>query len=76
MMNSDRKDTRTAAERARTTASIVGSLMHEGYVVTPEAEAIHAQVERGELTTEAAIAIFRERALAMEAKRREGSSRG
>ena len=59
MMNSDRKDTRTAAERARTTASIVGSLIHEGYVVTPEAEAIHAQVERGELTTEAAIAILR-----------------
>jgi hypothetical protein len=65
------KDPRSAAERARTTASIVGSLMHEGYVVTPEAEAIHAQVARGELTTDEAIAIFRERALAMEATRRE-----
>jgi Antitoxin VbhA len=52
--------------RARDTASIVGSLMHEGYGVTPEAEAIHAQVARGEITTEEAIEIFRERAVQLD----------
>ena len=33
-MSSDPKDPRSAAMRARDTASIVGSLIHEGYVVT------------------------------------------
>lgn len=64
MTNQNRypKDTRTAAERAHDTRRIIGSLIHEGYVPTPEAEAVHAQVARGELTTEEAIAIFAERA--------------
>ena len=57
------KDTRTPAEKARDTRNIVASLMHEGYVPTPEAEAIHAQVAAGVLTTEQAIEIFRQRAL-------------
>ena len=30
------KDTRSAAEKARDTASIIGSLKHEGYVPNPE----------------------------------------
>jgi hypothetical protein len=64
------KDTRSAAEKARHTASIIGSLKHEGYVPTPEAEAAHNQVARGEITTEEAIAIFRERALEQERKAR------
>jgi hypothetical protein len=57
------KDTRSAAEKARDTAGIVGSLKHEGYVPTPEAEAVHNQVARGEITSEEAIKIFRDRAL-------------
>jgi hypothetical protein len=57
------KDTRTPAERARDTAGIIGSLKHEGYVPNPEDETIHQQAERGEITTEELIAIFRERAL-------------
>lgn len=57
------KDARSAAERAFDTASIIGSLKHEGYVQTPEAEAIHAQVAASILTTEQAIEIFRRRAL-------------
>jgi hypothetical protein len=57
------KDTRSAAEKARDTAGIVGSLKHEGYVPTPEAEAVHQRVARGEITTEEAIKIFRNRAL-------------
>lgn len=60
------KDTRSAAEKARDTAGIIGSLKHEGYVPNPEDEAIHQQAERGEITTEEAIAIFRERALERE----------
>ena len=56
------KDTRSAAQKARDTASIVGSLKHEGYVPNAEDEAIHQKAERGEITTEEAIAIFRERA--------------
>ena len=60
------KDTRTPAEKARDTAGIIGSLMHEGYVLTPETEAIHQRAERGEITTEEVIAIFRERALEQE----------
>jgi len=54
------KDTRTPAERARDTAGIIGSFMHEGYIPNPEDEAIHQQAERGEITTGEAIAIFRE----------------
>jgi hypothetical protein len=67
-MSSGPKDARSAAERARDTANIVGSLMHEGYVPTPEAEAIHQRVARGEITTEEAIEIFRQRALEMDAE--------
>jgi hypothetical protein len=59
-----RKISRNAAQRARDAAGIIGSLKHEGYVPTPEAEAVHQRVARGEITTEEAIAIFRERALA------------
>ena len=60
------KDTRTPAEKARDTAGIIGSLKHEGYVPTLETEAIHQRAERGEITSEEAIAIFRERALQRE----------
>lgn len=35
---------------------------------TPEAEAIHQRVARGEITTEEAIEIFRQRALAIDAE--------
>jgi Antitoxin VbhA len=62
------KDTRTPAEKARDSAGIIGSLKHEGYVPTPETEAIHIRAERGEITTEEVIAIFRERALERERK--------
>jgi hypothetical protein len=62
------KDTRSAAEKARDTAGIVGNLKHEGYVPTPEAEAVHQRVARGEITTEEAIEIFRERALKRDAE--------
>jgi hypothetical protein len=62
------KDTRTPAEKARDTDSIIGSLMHEGYVPSPEAEAVHNQVARDEITSEEAIEIFRERALEREAR--------
>jgi hypothetical protein len=37
-------------------------------VPNAEDDAVHARQERGEITTEEAIAIFRERALAREAK--------
>ena len=60
------KDTRSPAEKARDTAGIIGSFRHEGYVANPEDEAIHQRAERGEITTEEAIAIFRERALERE----------
>jgi hypothetical protein len=60
------KDTRTAAEKVRDTASIIGSLKHEGYVPTPGAEAVHQRVARGEITSEEAIRIFRDRALNQE----------
>jgi hypothetical protein len=56
------KDARSAAEEARDTAGIVGSLKHEGYVTTPEAEAVHQRVARGEITSEEAIRVFRDRA--------------
>ena len=62
------KDMRSAAEKARDTAGIVGNLKHEGYVPTPEAEAVHKQVARGEITTEEAIKIFRDRALNQDAE--------
>jgi antitoxin VbhA-like protein len=62
------KDTRTPAEKVRDTAGIIGSFMHEGYVPNPEDEAIHRRAERGEITSEEAIAIFRERALEQERK--------
>jgi hypothetical protein len=63
MMSPASKDPRSAAQKARDTASIIGSLKHEGYVPTAAAEVIHAQVARGEITTEQAIEIFRERAM-------------
>jgi len=62
------KDTRSAAEKARDTAGVVGNLKHEGYVPTPEAEAVHQRVARGEITTDEAIKIFRERALNQDAE--------
>jgi len=58
-----RKIDRTPIEKARDTAGIVGSLKHEGYVPNAEDEAIHQQALRGEITSEQAIAIFRERGL-------------
>jgi Antitoxin VbhA len=67
-MSQPPKDTRTPAEKARDTAGIIGSLMHEGYVPTPETEAIHQRAERGEITTEEVIGIFHERALEQERK--------
>jgi Antitoxin VbhA len=60
------KDTRSAAEKARDTAGIVGSLKHEGYVPTPEAEPVHQRVARGEITSEEAIRVFRDQALSKE----------
>jgi Antitoxin VbhA len=62
------KDTRSAAEKARDTAGIVGSLKHEGYVPTAEAEAVHQRVARGDITTDEAIKIFRDRALNQDAE--------
>jgi len=62
------KDTRSAAQKARDTAGIIGSFKHEGYVPNAEDEAIHQRAERGEITTEQLIAIFRERALERERK--------
>jgi hypothetical protein len=62
------KDTRTLAQKAADTRNIVGSLIHEGYVPTPEAEAIHSQVARGEITSDEAIEIFRQRALELDRK--------
>ena len=61
------KDTRTTAQRARDTAGTIGSLKHEGYVPTPEAEAVHQRVAQGEISTEEAIEFFRQRALKAEA---------
>ena len=60
------KDTRTPAEKARDTAGIIGSFLHEAYEPNPEDEAIHQRAQRGEITTEEAIAIFRERAFERE----------
>jgi hypothetical protein len=69
-MSQASKDTRSVAERARDTAGIIGSLKHEGYVPTPETEAIHQRAERGEITTDELIEIFRQRALKIEAEQR------
>ncbi len=41
------KDSRTAAEKARETAGIIGSFLHEGYIPNAENEAIHQRAERG-----------------------------
>ena len=40
-MSQTPKDTRFAAEKARDTAGIIGSFIHEGYVPILEDEAIH-----------------------------------
>jgi hypothetical protein len=69
-MSKASKDRRSVAERARDTAGIIGSLEHEGYVPTPEKEAIHQRAERGEITTDELIEIFRQRALKIEAEQR------
>jgi len=61
------------AEKARDTRNIIASLMHEGYVPTPEAEAVHAQVARGEISCE--DAIFRERALELDRKISQAKSK-
>jgi antitoxin VbhA-like protein len=61
LMSQIPKDTRSAAEKSRDTAGIIGSLKHEGYVPNAEDLAIHQQAERGEITSEEASAIFRER---------------
>jgi hypothetical protein len=66
-MNAAPKGARSAAERARDTAGIVGSLRHEGYVPSAAAEVIHAQVAAGQITTEQAIELFRERAVKLDA---------
>lgn len=64
LMSKPPKDARSAGEKkARDTADIVGSLIHEGYVPTAEAQAVHNQVASGEITSEEAIRIFRGRAL-------------
>lgn len=68
------KDTRTRAQKAADTRSIVGSLIHEGYIPTPEAEAIHGQVARGEITSEEAIEIFRRRALELDRRLSQSKS--
>ena len=69
-MSQASKDTRSAAEKARDTAGIIGRLKHERYVPTPETEAIHQRTERGEITTDELIEIFRQRALKIEAEQR------
>ena len=67
-MGKPSNDARSDAEKARATARIVGSLKHEGYVPTAEAEAVHQRVARGEISSEEAIEIFRRRASAMDAQ--------
>jgi hypothetical protein len=69
-MSQTPKDTRSVAEKARDTAGIVGSLKHEGYVPTPETEAIHRRAERGEITTAELLEIFLRRAMKIEAEQR------
>jgi hypothetical protein len=69
-MSQGPKDTRSAAQKARDTAGIVGSMVHEGYVPTPETEAIHQRAERGEITTDELVEIFRQRALKIETEQR------
>jgi hypothetical protein len=65
-MSKPPKDTRTPAEKALDTAAIIGSLKHEGYIQTAEAEAVHERADRGEITNEEAIEIFRQRALKLD----------
>jgi hypothetical protein len=60
------KDTRTPAEKALDAAAIIGSLKYEGYVQTAEAETVHERADRGEITNEEAIEIFRQQGLARE----------
>ena len=67
-MSKPSKDDRSPAGKAGATARIVGSLKHEGYVPNAEDEAIHQQALRREITSEEAIAIFRERGLKREQK--------
>jgi hypothetical protein len=67
-MSSLSKDDRTPAEKRSATARIVGSLNHEGYVPNAEDEAIHQKALQGEITSEQAIAFFRERGLEREQK--------
>jgi hypothetical protein len=67
-MSQASKDTRSAAEKARDTASIIGSLKHEGYVPTLETESIHQRAERGEITNDELLEIFRQRALKIESE--------
>jgi hypothetical protein len=66
LMSQAPKDTRSAAEKARDTAGIVGNLKQEGYVPTSEAEAVHQRVARGEITSEEALRVFRDRALSQD----------
>jgi hypothetical protein len=65
-MRQARKDNRTPAQKARATARIIGSLKHEGYEPNTEDEAIHQRALRGEVSSEEAITIFRERGLQRE----------
>jgi Antitoxin VbhA len=67
-MSKPSKDDRTPAEKVGTTARIIGSLKHEGYVPNAEDEAIHQRALRGEITSAEAITIFRERGLKREQK--------
>jgi hypothetical protein len=66
LMTQASKDARSAGEKARDTAGIVGSLKQEGYVPTAQAEAVHQRVARGEITSEEAIRVFRDRALSQD----------
>ena len=69
-MSQTPKDTRSAAQKARDTASIIGSLIHEGFMFRPRGQAIHQRAEAGRITTEEAIRnISRTRPL----KREEGA---
>jgi hypothetical protein len=67
-MSTPPKDPRSAAERARDTAGIIGELEAGGLCAHPEAEAIHERAARGEITTGEAIELFRQRPLRMEAE--------
>lgn len=66
-MSNHRKPIRSAAEKARDTAAIIGSMRHEGYAPTADEEAIHQRVASGEITRDQAKAIFLEQARAIDA---------